>query len=168
MTTYDVTVERTIECPTAAVKADTTAREFPRLWPALLDEVWAFLRTTPGLGSDGHNAFLYRPNAGGVGLTVEIGVQVTGSFEAAGRVVPSKLPAGEAATTVHSGPPAQVGAAHDSVRPCCSQQGRELTGVSWEIYGVPDPKTGNFDVAEYWQLQTPDHEPSDAETAVKG
>jgi len=27
-----------------------------------------------------------------------------------------------------------------------------LTGVSWEIYGDPDPQTGHFDVAVYWQL----------------
>ncbi len=168
MTAYKVTIERTTECPTAVVKADTTAREFPRLWPALLDEVWAFLRTTPGLWTDGHNVFLYRPNAGGVGLAVEAGVQVTGSFQAVGRVVPSKLPAGEAARAVHTGPPAQIGAAHHAVRAWCSQHRRELTGVSWEIYGDPDPETHDFDVAVYWQLQTPNDDPSDAETAVKG
>ncbi len=158
---YDVTVERTIACPTAAVKADTSACEFPSLWPGLLDEVWAFLRATPGLWTDGHNVFLYKGNAGGVGLAVEVGVQVAGSFEAAGRVVPSRLPAGEAARTVHSGPPAEIGAAHDAVRSWCSQQGRELTGVSWEVYGDPDRATHHFDVTVYWQLQTADHDPSD-------
>lgn len=102
-----------------------------------------------------------------MGLAVEVGVQVTGSFEAAGRVVPSRVPAGEAATTVHTEPPAQIGAAHEAVRARCSEQRRELTGVSWEVYGDPDPATHHFDVAVYWQLQTPDHDPSDAETAVK-
>jgi effector-binding domain-containing protein len=168
MAAYDVTIERTTGCPTAVVKADTTGREFSTLWPALLDEVWAFLRTTPGLWTDGHNVFLYKANAGGVGLAVEVGVQVTDSFEAAGRVVPSKLPAGEAAMTVHTGPPAQIGAAHDAVRAWCSQQRRGLTGVSWEVYGDPDPATYHFDVAVYWQLQTPDHGPGDAETGVVG
>ena len=32
---YDVTVERTTECPIAVVKADTTWREFPALWPTM-------------------------------------------------------------------------------------------------------------------------------------
>lgn len=57
---YDVTIERTRECPTAVVRANTTWREFPTLWPTLLGEVWAFLGATPGLRTDGHNVMLYR------------------------------------------------------------------------------------------------------------
>ncbi|MGA8362489.1 MAG: GyrI-like domain-containing protein [Candidatus Dormiibacterota bacterium] len=152
MTEYDVILERTTECPTAVVKASTTLREFPALWPALLDEVWAFLRATPGLRTNGHNVFLYRNDGRGAEFAVEVGVQVTKSFEAAGRVVPSILPAAETATTVHRGTPAQIGAAHDAVNEWCSKNGRELTGVSWEVYGDPDPQTGHFDVAVYRQL----------------
>lgn len=155
MTEYQVTIERTRECPTAVVKANTTWREFPTLWRALLDEVWAFLRATPGLRTDGHNVFLYSNDGNGGGFAVEVGVQVAKSFEAAGRVVSSRLPATDAATTVHVGPPAQIGAAHDAVRAWCSQQGRALTGVSWEVYGDPDSQTGHFDVAVYWQLVSP-------------
>src|ERR1700680_3251976 len=149
---YAVTIGRTTECPTAGVKANTTWREFPTLWPRLLDDVWAFLGATPGLRADGHNVMLYRTGLSDVEVAVEVGVQVTKSFEAAGRVVPSTLPASEAATTVHAGMPSEIGAAHDAVRAWCSAQGRELTGVSWEIYGDPDPQTGHFDVAVYWQL----------------
>lgn len=136
----------------AVVKANTTLREFPTLWRGLLDDVWAFLRATPGLRADGHNVMVYRNGLPGVELAVEVGVQVTRSFEAAGRAVPSTLPAGEAATTVHTGAPAEIGAAHDAVRAWCSSHGRRLTGVSWEIYGDPDRQTGHFDVAVYWQL----------------
>jgi effector-binding domain-containing protein len=149
---YDVRIERTIEYPTAVVKADTTLRAFPALWPALLDEVWAFLATRPGLRSEGHNIMLYRNNVPEVEVAVEVGVQVTGSFESAGRVVPSVLPAAEAAVTVHRGTPAQIGAAHSAVRAWCSAQHREPTGVTWEVYGDPDPRTGHFDVTVYWQL----------------
>jgi hypothetical protein len=46
---HHVTIERTTECPTAVVKANTTWRAFPTLWPTLLDEVWAFLGARPGL-----------------------------------------------------------------------------------------------------------------------
>jgi effector-binding domain-containing protein len=149
---YDVTVKRTIECPTAVVKANTTWREFPTLWRTLLDDVWAFLGSKPGLRAGGHNVMLYRHRLPDVDVAVEVGVQVTESFEATGRVVPSTLPAGEAATTVHEGTASEIGAAHDAVRAWCSAHRRELTGVSWEIYGDPDPQTGHFDVAVYWQL----------------
>jgi effector-binding domain-containing protein len=152
MIEYDVIVERTTECPTAVVKANTTPQGFPALWPALLDEVWAFLRVTPGLHTHGHNVFLYRNDGHGAEFAVEVGVQVTKSFEAAGRVVASRLPAADAATTVHTGTSAQIGAAHDAVRAWCSKNGRELSGVSWEVYGDPDPQTGHFDVVVYWQL----------------
>jgi effector-binding domain-containing protein len=150
--TYDVTIERTIECPTAVVKANTTWREFPTQWRPLLDDVWAFLRTRPGLRTTGHNVMLYRNGLRDSEVAVEVGVQVTGSFEAAGRVVPSTLPAGQAAVTVHEGAPSEIGAAHNAVRSSCSEQRRELTGVFWEIYGDPDPRTGHFDVTVYWQL----------------
>jgi effector-binding domain-containing protein len=151
-TGYDVTIERTIAYPTAVVKANTTWREFPTVWRMLLDDVWAFLRATSGLRADGHNVMVYTTGLANVEVAVEIGVQVTRSFVAAGRVVPSTLPAGEAATTVHQGPPSELGAAHDAVRTWCSARHRALTGVSWEIYGDPDPQTGHFDVAVYWQL----------------
>ena len=149
---YDVTIERTAERPTAVVRANTTWREFPTLWRTLLDDVWAFLRARPGLRTDGHNAMLYRNGLAEGEVAVEVGVQVTRSFEAAGRVVPSTLPAGEAAATVHTGTPAEIGAAHDAVVAWCAAQHRELTGVRWEIYGDPDPQTGHFDVAVNWQL----------------
>ena len=149
---YRVTIEEIAECPTAVVKANTTWREFPTLWRTLLDDVWAFLRATPGLRADGHNVMLYRDGLGEGEVAVEVGVQVTKSFEAAGRVVPSTLPAGEAATTVHKGTPAEIGESHDAVLAWCAAQRRELTGLRWEIYGDPDPQTGHFDVAVYWQL----------------
>jgi effector-binding domain-containing protein len=149
---YDVTIEWTTECPTAVVKANTTWREFPTLWRPMLDDVWAFLSSSPSLRTDGHNVMLYRNGLPDVEVAVEIGVQVTQSFEASGRVVPSTLPAGEAAVAVHRGAPSEIGAAHDAVRAWCSRKQRELTGISWEIYGDPDPQTGHFDVGVYWQL----------------
>ena len=114
--------------------------------------MWVLLRSTPGLWTQGHNVMLYRHNVPGVEVAVEVGVQVTGSFPAAGRVVPSILPAGEAAATVHVGVPAEIGAAHSAVRAWCSAHQREVTGISWEVYGDPDARTGHFDVALYWQL----------------
>ena len=149
---YIVKVERTTACPTAVVKANTTWHEFPRLWPKLLDEVWAFLRVTPGLRADGHNVMLYRNGASDLEVLVEVGVQVTKFFQSKGRVTASTLPATEAATTLHAGTPAELGAAHSAVLAWCGERRREVTGVRWEIYGDPDAQTGHFDVAVFWQL----------------
>lgn len=150
--TYAVTITHTVETPTAVIKANTTWREFPTLWRPMLDEVWAFLRATAGLWTDGHNVMLYRRDVAAVEVAVEIGVQVQRAFPPRGRVVPSVLPGTTAATAVHHGTPAQIGAAHAAVRAWCAERRRELTGLSWEIYGDPDPKTGQFDVAVYWEL----------------
>ena len=147
----DVRIEHTTACPTAVIKANTTLREFPALWRPLLDQVWAFLGARPGLRAEGHNVMLYTTGLPGVELAVEVGVQVTGVFEPVGRVVPSTLPAAEAATA-RAATVAEIGPAHAAVRAWCSSQGRELTGVSWEIYGDPDPQTGQFEVAVYWEL----------------
>jgi len=133
------------------IKANTTWREFPTLWPTLLDEVWAFLGAMPTLRTEGHNLMLYRSGIPGVEVAVEVGVQVTESFDPAGRVVPSTLPEAEVATA-YAGTAAQIGTAHDAIRAWCSAHSLDLTGVSWEIYGDPDPETGNFGVGVYWQL----------------
>ena len=151
---YDVTIRRTAECPTAVVRANTTWREFPTLWPTLLDEVWALLRATPGLRTEGHNVMLYRDNVPDTEIAVEVGVQVNGAFAPVGRVVPATLPATEAATTL-AGTPGEIRAAHDAVQAWCSAQGRKPTGVRWEIYGDSDPETGHFDVEVYWELASP-------------
>ena len=151
MSEYDVTVERTTETPTAVVKAVTTWQEFPTLWRTLLDDVWAFLDSKPGLRGHGHNVMLYR-NLTDADVAVEVGVQVSEAFVAAGRVVPSTLPGGDSATTVHQRTPSEIGAAHSAIRAWCSAHRHEVTGVRWEIYGDPNPQTGHFDVAVYWQL----------------
>ena len=96
---YVVKLARATGCPTAAVAARTTWYEFPMLWKTLLDDVWAFLRDT-GLRAHGHKVMRYKDDV----PNVEVGVQVTGTFTPRGRVVPSALPAGTVATTVHRGP----------------------------------------------------------------
>jgi hypothetical protein len=60
----------------------------------MLDGVWRFLRQGD-LRTDGHNVMVYRgdvPN-----LEFEVGVEVSRTFDAAGAIVPSRLPEGRAA-----------------------------------------------------------------------
>jgi len=87
------------ERPTAVVVATTTWERFPTEWKGMLDQVWAFLPGTDLRAPDGHNVMFYKDDV----PNVEVGVEVTRAFEPSGRVVPSTLPAGRVATTVHRG-----------------------------------------------------------------
>jgi effector-binding domain-containing protein len=127
---YEIVVRPTAASATAVVAQATSWDEFPSLWPVLLDEVYAFVRAG-GATQDGHNVMLYVDDV----PNVEVGIQVTGPFEASGRVRPSELPAGRAATTIHRGPYSELGAAHAAVLAWCAANGQELIGTRWEIYG---------------------------------
>jgi effector-binding domain-containing protein len=127
---YEVTVEETAARPTVVVPAATSWAEFPALWPRLLDEVWAGIAAA-GLSRRCRNVMLYLDDV----PNVEIGVELLEPATFGGRVVESALPAGRVATTVHRGPYAGLGAAHDAVHAWCAERGQALAGPRWEIYG---------------------------------
>ncbi len=127
---YKVSLQTVAACPTAVVAQATTWEEFPRIWARLLDDVYAFLRGG-GVAQDGQNVMLYRDDV----PDLEVGVQVAGPFRPAGRVIPSCLPAGQVATTVHRGPYDELDAPHQAVRAWCAARGHRIQGTRWEIYG---------------------------------
>ena len=144
----EVTLMTVGSAPTAVVRAATTWADFPSVWGPMLDQVWAFLRghAPPGLYTNGHNVMLYKDDV----PNVEVGVQVTRSFDRQDSVVPSTLPGGLVAAAMHTGPVATIGATHDAVRDWAAANGHQLVGVRWEIYGDPDPRTGEFSVEVLW------------------
>jgi effector-binding domain-containing protein len=87
---------------------------------------------------------------------VEVGAEVGSPFVGNGRVVPSSLPAGRAATTIARGAPTAEGLAkaHGAVRDWCAANDHELTGVRWEIYGhwAEDQNPDLFETEVYWLL----------------
>ena len=127
---YDVEVVTTTVRPTAVVCRATTWDEFPGLWKQLLDQVYAFLRTSD-VRQAGHNVMVYLDDV----PNVEVGVEVTASFVSSGPVVSSALPVGEAAVTVHRGPYSGLDGAHRAVLTWCASHGREPAGPRWEVYG---------------------------------
>jgi len=149
----DVIVKTVEPEPTAVLVAATTWAEFPAVWGPMLDQVWSFLRggAPAGLYQHGHNIMLYKDDV----PNVEVGVQVSGSFERAGQVVPSTLPGGLVATATHTGPIAEIGDTHQAVREWSRASGYRLAGPLWEIYGDPDPSSGHFDVQVFWSLVAP-------------
>ena len=151
--TADISVETVEPTPTAVVAAAVTWAEFPVLWRPMLDEVWGFLRggAPEWLYRHGHNVMLYKDDV----PNVEVGVQVTGSFDPVGRVVASSLPGGLVATATHTGPVSALAGTHQAVREWTEANGYLLVGPRWEVYGDPDPSTGDFSVDVFWSLTTP-------------
>jgi effector-binding domain-containing protein len=103
---------------------------------SLLGEVYGFVRPRPELATgDGdelwQNIMLYKDQR----PDVEVGVLVSGPFQAEGPVIDSALPAGQVATATHRGDYAELGATHDAVRDYAAAHGRELAGPCWEIDG---------------------------------
>jgi effector-binding domain-containing protein len=127
---YQVTVTDAGARPTAVVAAATTWPEFPGRWKELLDQVWACLRAG-GIHSGCRNIMLYLDDV----PHVEVGVLLDQPCPLTGRVVASALPAGRVAMTVHRGPYAGLGAAHQAVLSWCAGQGLRPAGPRWEIYG---------------------------------
>jgi predicted transcriptional regulator YdeE len=148
-----VTVQTVEPTPTAVVAASATWAEFAVMWGPMLDQVWSFLRcdAPQGLYQQGHNIMLYKDDV----PNVEVGVQVSGPFAPAGQVVASALPGGLVATATHTGPVAEIGSTHQAVCEWSKANGYRLAGPRWEIYGDPDPSTGDFDVDVFWSLVTP-------------
>ena len=146
----EVTVKTLEPTPTAVVVATTTWAEFPRMWRPMLDKVWSFLRgeAPEGLHKQGHNVMLYKDDL----PNVEVGVQVDTSFDRVGQVVASTLPGGLVATATHTGPVAKIGETHQAVCEWSKSNGYRLAGLRWEVYGDPDPSTGDFDVEVFWSL----------------
>jgi effector-binding domain-containing protein len=130
--------------PTAVVAVRTTWREFPALWPTLLDEVWACLRAG-GIDRGCRNVMLYRDATAPGEVDVEIGVTLDRPCPLTGKVRMSTLPAGRAAMTVHYGPYAGLSSAHDAVHDWCVAQGLPVAGPRWEVYGPH-----HDDPAEVW------------------
>jgi effector-binding domain-containing protein len=120
----------------AAVGRKVGAGRVGNVWRPALDQVWAFLRTQPGLRTDGHNIFVYHhPTKAGDPMNADFGVEVTREFAAAGEVRPVRTPSGEAAVVRHIGSYDGLAQAHSAIHEWARENARALAGTSWEIYG---------------------------------
>jgi effector-binding domain-containing protein len=144
----DEVTERTVAAQPTAVIAETTSwDEFPALWPRLLDEVWAAVRSSDAV-SPGRNVMLYRDGV----PNVEVGVEVGVPFETIGRVFASTLPAGRVAAT--RGRVEEIGAAHEAVIAWCGARGLERTGVRWEVYDHQREDTAELGFDVFYLLRS--------------
>ena len=85
-------------------------------------------------------------------MEVDFGVEVSRAFAGAGEIVLAHTPAGQAASTVHAGPPDQLGSANAAIEAWCRANDRSLGGVSWEIYGDPGDDPATFEIRVFYLL----------------
>ena len=77
----------------AAVRRELAPGTVGSAWGPALGKVWDFIRSQPGLRTDGHNIFLYHhPRQQGGPILYDFGFEVTRTFETAGEVYPTETP----------------------------------------------------------------------------
>jgi effector-binding domain-containing protein len=140
----------------AAVRREVAPGRVGAAWGPALDKVWEFIRSQPGLRTDGHNIFLYHhPTQPGSPLLCDFGVEVTRTFETAGEVYLTETPGGEAAVALHCGPYNRMHEAHDAIGKWMAENRRESAGHSWEIYGDPAPDPADTRTTIIYLLKQP-------------
>ena len=137
----------------AAVRREVAPGAVGSAWGPAVAKVWDFIRSQPGLWTDGHNIFLYHhPKQPGAPILCDFGVEVTRTFETAGEVYATETRGGEAAVAVHRGPYNRMNEAHDGIRKWMAANRRESAGHSWEIYGDPTPDPGDTETTVVYLL----------------
>src|SRR5258707_8345683 len=127
--TYNVHLETApTPIPLAVVRRRASLQQLPKVVPDACGLVWSTLRAQQIKGAGRHLA-LYLDDQ----INLEVGVELPTPFTGAGEVVPSTLPAGPVATTVHFGPYNQLGQAHQAIRDWCATHGQALAGPNSEI-----------------------------------
>ena len=141
---FSVKVQRVQPRTLAAVRRAVAPGAVGAAWGPALGMVWDFIRSRPGLWTDGHNIFLYQhPTELGASILCDFGVEVVRPFATAGEVYATETPAGEAAVAVHRGPYHRMSEAYDAIKEWMAANHRESAGHSWEIYGDPTPDPAN-------------------------
>jgi hypothetical protein len=138
----------------AAVRREVPPGAVGAAWGPALGKVWPFIRSQPGLWTDGHNIFLFHhPAQRGAPILCDFGVEVTRTFETAGEVHATVTPAGEAAVAIHRGPYNRLSEAHDAIREWMAANRRVSAGHSWEIYGDPAPDPADTETTVVYLLK---------------
>jgi effector-binding domain-containing protein len=135
-----VSLVRVEPMTTAVIRTRATLAELPCVIPKLCGETFAFAKQA-GLDPD-RMLTLYLNDV----MDIECGVLVARQFPDGDRVVCSSTPAGMTARVVHVGPYDALPGVHDALIAWCADNGHELAGPCWELYGHEDGTTPHTDV----------------------
>jgi effector-binding domain-containing protein len=119
--------------PVAAIRAVSSRARLGLDIVRLLDEVWPVVRDQDGVRA-GQNVVVYHGASAGM-LTIDVGVEVDGSFVPHGEVRLTATPAGEVARTAHFGEYSDLAGAYNALAEWCAASARRPAGVNWEVYG---------------------------------
>lgn len=140
----------------AAVRREVAEGEVGSAWGPAVGQVWAFIRSQPGLWTEGHNIFLYHhPTEPGAPIQCDFGVEVTRTFETTGEVYATETPGGEVAVAVYRGPYGGMNEAYIALEQWMTANERESAGHSWEIYGDPTPDAADTETTIVHLLKQP-------------
>ena len=116
--------------PLAVVRRRASAKELAKVVPEGCGLVWNFLRKRQVAGPGRHVALYWDAE-----INLEVGVELDTTFVSDGEVIPSATPPGLAASATHLGPYPQLQETHAAIHRWCAENGYDLAGPSWEIYG---------------------------------
>jgi effector-binding domain-containing protein len=140
--TYDVHLAEVRTRPAAVVRAHVRTEDIAAFVGGAFAEVMTVLegqQLTP-VGPP-----FSRYSVGEDGFEVESGFPTSGAVAASGRVVPSELPGGTVATTLHTGAYDGVGAAYAAAESWLAEHRMVAAGAPWESYldgpEVAEPRT---------------------------
>ena len=113
----------------AAVRREVAPGAVGAAWKPALDKVWEFIRSQPGLRTDGHNIFLYHhPSQPDAPIVCDFGVEVTRTFETAGEVYATETLGGRGC---RRRPPRSVQSLERGARRDQNVDGGESERVRW-------------------------------------
>ena len=139
---------------TATIRLQVDRADIGKTLAVVLPEVMAQLRKA-GVSPAGPPFSRYHEDENGV-VDLEAGMPVAKPITAEGRVAPSKLPAGKAATTWHIGPFEKLQESYGALQSWLTKEGLEPRGGPWEVYwtdpGIePDPSKWRTQV--FWPVK---------------
>lgn len=137
MSNYEIRSQALQEQPTAVGRATVDVAEISDWLGATYGSVFNFL-TSHGLAPVGPPFARYHFVAEGR-CQAEAGFPVPEPIDGDGDVVPSVLPGGLAAVTLHVGPYEAMEPAYEAVVSWVGERGGETTGDAWEVY-LTDPQ----------------------------
>ncbi|MBO0837486.1 MAG: GyrI-like domain-containing protein, partial [Actinobacteria bacterium] len=143
--------------------AHTTQQRLGSDITRLLGGIWPVLREQ-GVRT-GHNVVIYhnsegvcsdcgRPSNGeDAPLSIDLGVETFSEFTGSGEIGVVATPAGEVITVAHYGDYAKMAQGYTALEQWCTDNGREKTGLVWEVYGDWDNDPAKVRTDIYFQLK---------------